>query len=126
MTFLIAGYTCVIISIVCYFICKGDNWWLFAALAIVNFMINLVDTVLSLPNGAEKEDTLAWAKATQKLLDADPELAARIEKEGRELYEDMTRNYNNKIRERAYFLWEQAGRPISDGIEFWLKAERGY
>jgi hypothetical protein len=27
------------------------------------------------------------------------------------------------VRERAYILWEEAGRPESDGIEFWLKAE---
>jgi len=27
------------------------------------------------------------------------------------------------VRERAYTLWEEAGRPESDGVEFWLKAE---
>jgi len=27
------------------------------------------------------------------------------------------------VRERAYALWEQAGRPESDGVEFWLRAE---
>lgn len=27
------------------------------------------------------------------------------------------------IREKAYLLWEEAGRPDGDGVEFWLKAE---
>lgn len=27
------------------------------------------------------------------------------------------------IQDRAYQLWEEAGRPNSDGVEFWLKAE---
>ena len=28
------------------------------------------------------------------------------------------------IRTRAYFLWEQAGRPGGDGAQFWLEAQR--
>jgi hypothetical protein len=28
------------------------------------------------------------------------------------------------IRTRAYELWEAAGRPPSDGVPFWLEAER--
>ena len=28
------------------------------------------------------------------------------------------------VRERAYILWEEAGRPDSDGVEFWLQAEQ--
>jgi hypothetical protein len=28
------------------------------------------------------------------------------------------------IGSRAYFLWERAGRPWGDGVEFWLQAER--
>ena len=28
------------------------------------------------------------------------------------------------IREKAYLLWEEAGRPESDGVEFWLRAEQ--
>ncbi|NBT57261.1 DUF2934 domain-containing protein [bacterium] len=28
------------------------------------------------------------------------------------------------IRLRAYELWEQSGRPESDGVEFWLMAEK--
>lgn len=28
------------------------------------------------------------------------------------------------IRERAYALWEEAGRPEGDGTQFWLDAER--
>jgi hypothetical protein len=29
-----------------------------------------------------------------------------------------------EIRARAYFLWEQAGRPEGDGTQFWLEAEK--
>lgn len=29
-----------------------------------------------------------------------------------------------EIREKAYLLWEEAGRPEGDGIEFWVRAER--
>lgn len=28
------------------------------------------------------------------------------------------------IREKAYLLWEEAGHPEGDGVEFWLRAER--
>jgi len=28
------------------------------------------------------------------------------------------------IRELAYFKWMQAGRPVGDGVSFWLDAER--
>jgi hypothetical protein len=28
-----------------------------------------------------------------------------------------------KIRERAYYKWEQAGYPEGDGANFWLEAE---
>ena len=28
-----------------------------------------------------------------------------------------------KIREAAYYKWEAAGSPCSDGVEFWLQAE---
>jgi len=30
----------------------------------------------------------------------------------------------DEIREKAYTLWEEAGRPEGDGLEFWVKAER--
>ncbi|AMV26848.1 hypothetical protein VT84_20780 [Gemmata sp. SH-PL17] len=30
----------------------------------------------------------------------------------------------DKIRARAFFLWEQAGQPEGDGVEFWLRAEQ--
>jgi hypothetical protein len=29
-----------------------------------------------------------------------------------------------EIREKAYTLWEEAGRPDGDGIEFWVRAEQ--
>lgn len=28
------------------------------------------------------------------------------------------------IREKAYSLWEEAGRPECDGAEFWIEAEK--
>lgn len=28
------------------------------------------------------------------------------------------------IREQAYLLWEQAGKPEGDGTDFWLEAEK--
>ena len=30
----------------------------------------------------------------------------------------------DEIREKAYFLWEQAGRPEGNGADFWIEAER--
>lgn len=30
----------------------------------------------------------------------------------------------DSIREKAYALWEEAGRPEGDGVEFWIEAER--
>ena len=29
----------------------------------------------------------------------------------------------DRIRERAYHCWKEAGCPVGDGVEFWLKAE---
>ncbi|MBY0461298.1 MAG: DUF2934 domain-containing protein [Gemmataceae bacterium] len=31
---------------------------------------------------------------------------------------------DEQVRARAYFLWEQAGRPDGDGAEFWVRAEQ--
>jgi hypothetical protein len=28
-----------------------------------------------------------------------------------------------KVREQAYYKWEQAGYPSGDGVNFWLEAE---
>jgi hypothetical protein len=28
------------------------------------------------------------------------------------------------VREKAYLLWEEAGYPEGDGIEFWIRAEK--
>jgi len=30
----------------------------------------------------------------------------------------------DEIRARAHALWEQAGRPDGDGVQFWLEAEK--
>jgi hypothetical protein len=49
--------------------------------------------------------------------------------EGKKLSDDLYRlvrkyqDEHNKIRERAYTLWEEAGKPLGDGVEFWLRAE---
>jgi hypothetical protein len=34
-----------------------------------------------------------------------------------------TDSNDERIRERAYGCWEEAGCPADDGVEFWLKAE---
>lgn len=31
--------------------------------------------------------------------------------------------HEDRVRDRAYFLWVEAGRPMTDGTEFWSKAE---
>lgn len=31
---------------------------------------------------------------------------------------------DREIRERAYLLWEQAGRPVGSGEEFWFLAQQ--
>lgn len=30
----------------------------------------------------------------------------------------------DSIREKAYYLWEAAGKPNCDGMQFWLDAEK--
>ena len=37
--------------------------------------------------------------------------------------ESMSQTLTERIQERAYLLWEQAGRPETDGLEFWQRAE---
>ena len=29
-----------------------------------------------------------------------------------------------EVREKAYLLWEEAGKPEGDGVEFWVRAEQ--
>ena len=38
--------------------------------------------------------------------------------------EEEEKIMDETIREKAYYLWEQAGRPETDGVEFWLQAEK--
>jgi len=38
----------------------------------------------------------------------------------------MSSSKEDIIRERAYFLWEEAGRPEGDGIDFWIEAEKQF
>jgi hypothetical protein len=35
----------------------------------------------------------------------------------------MACNQEQRVRELAYQIWEQAGYPCSNGVEFWLQAE---
>jgi DNA polymerase III alpha subunit len=44
----------------------------------------------------------------------------------REEFEEYFSGKTEMIREKAYYLWEQAGRPEGDGKEFWEQAERSY
>ena len=37
---------------------------------------------------------------------------------------DMRHDPERRTRERAYFLWERAGRPESDAGRFWEQARR--
>ena len=37
---------------------------------------------------------------------------------------EMPPGTDDRIRTRAYELWEAAGRPSGDGVEFWSAAER--
>jgi hypothetical protein len=39
-----------------------------------------------------------------------------IERNGKPSQED--------VRRRAYEKWEAAGKPVGDGVEFWLRAEQ--
>jgi hypothetical protein len=36
----------------------------------------------------------------------------------------MTQSHEDRIRERAYALWERAGSPSTHSQDFWRKAER--
>ena len=40
-------------------------------------------------------------------------------------YEDLLveEELEQLVREAAYYLWEDAGKPETDGIQFWLEAE---
>ena len=38
----------------------------------------------------------------------------------------LTVQQRQSIREAAYHLWERAGRPGGDELEFWLEAEREF
>jgi hypothetical protein len=49
--------------------------------------------------------------------------------EGRKVFQDLYQliqkhqGTHNQIRERAHLLWQEAGCPEGDGVEFWLQAE---
>jgi hypothetical protein len=36
---------------------------------------------------------------------------------------EMVTEEEQRIRERAYFIWEQEGRPDGRGLDHWLQAE---
>lgn len=49
---------------------------------------------------------------------------ARAEQQELELNVQPNASIDEAIRELAYRKWEASGRTASDGIEFWLEAER--
>ncbi len=36
----------------------------------------------------------------------------------------LAESIETQVRERAYFLWEQDGRPEGQSVEYWAKARR--
>jgi hypothetical protein len=50
--------------------------------------------------------------------------AARQENRGQETVWNAWARAEHRIRERAYFLWEQSGRPQGRADEFWERARR--
>ncbi len=50
-----------------------------------------------------------------------PAAYKKMDEEMTQALADMHRRETNEV---AYYLWEQAGRPEGDGVEFWLEAER--
>lgn len=40
--------------------------------------------------------------------------------------DELKRIRDNHIRVRAYFLWQEAGNPHDQSLDFWLQAEREY
>lgn len=51
------------------------------------------------------------------------QLSATTECE-KEIYCSREGLCEDAIREKAYLLWEAAGSPIGDGVDFWLQAEQ--
>src|SRR5207253_10948234 len=53
----------------------------------------------------------------------EPMLKVESEAAGSEEVKPVSSNESCKIAERAYLLWEQAGRPEGKALEHWLQAE---
>jgi len=51
------------------------------------------------------------------------QLSATCEAAGETTTECPSQVCCEKVRERAYYKWEQAGYPSGDGVDFWLQAE---
>lgn len=47
-----------------------------------------------------------------------------INLESLELTENELRDARSMIREMAYDIWSNAGKPLNDGTECWIQAER--
>ncbi len=43
-----------------------------------------------------------------------------------ELSAEQLESARDQVRQRAYELWQAAGRPLSDGGEFWRQAEEDW
>jgi hypothetical protein len=55
----------------------------------------------------------------------DETVVQRLRNFAEELRQKLTKMMRRpKVRARAYQLWEQAGHPSGQDVEFWLEAER--
>lgn len=36
----------------------------------------------------------------------------------------MSQDFQHRVREAAYFMWEAAGRPLGSAMQFWVEAEQ--
>ena len=64
--------------------------------------------------------TLAKARSSKASTEPRPDIQSTVVPE----VPERSRPTENEIRLRAYRKWVSAGRPISDGVVFWLEAER--
>ena len=49
-----------------------------------------------------------------------------IAKAANSFFGDEPAASEDMVREKAYLLWEEAGRPEGDGVHFWLMAEKEF
>lgn len=77
-----------------------------------------VPTKRSQPQAAENQVAASQVAASQVAKnDVQPSMPTTAAADG------STADSAEKIRESAYYKWEAAGCPCSDGVEFWLQAD---